>query len=189
MFNTTFNNISAILWRSVLLVEKTRVPEENHWLVTSQWQTLSHDVSSTPHHEWYSNSQPLKVICTDNDCTGSCKTNYHTIMTMTAPKKQWGMIYTYLVSNKLEIFHGISYNIQRKNSNEWLLFNNIWAIFHGGNKLHLNDDDDVPFVLDQHTLSRIFIVLAHWNNSPRIGNIDRPSRITTHYLWKIMLFL
>jgi hypothetical protein len=26
----TFNNISAILWWSVLLVEETRVPTENH---------------------------------------------------------------------------------------------------------------------------------------------------------------
>ena len=30
VFNATFNNISAILWRSVLLVEKTEVPRENH---------------------------------------------------------------------------------------------------------------------------------------------------------------
>ena len=30
MFNTTFNNISVILWQSVLLVEETRVPQENH---------------------------------------------------------------------------------------------------------------------------------------------------------------
>jgi len=30
MFNATFNNISAISWRSALLVEETRVPEENH---------------------------------------------------------------------------------------------------------------------------------------------------------------
>jgi hypothetical protein len=29
VFNTTFNNISAILWRSGLLVEETRVPGEN----------------------------------------------------------------------------------------------------------------------------------------------------------------
>ena len=29
VFNTTFNNISAILWRSVLVVEKTVVPTEN----------------------------------------------------------------------------------------------------------------------------------------------------------------
>jgi hypothetical protein len=30
VFNATFNNISAILWWSVLLVEKTGVPGENH---------------------------------------------------------------------------------------------------------------------------------------------------------------
>ena len=30
MFNATFNNISVISWRSVLLMEETRVPRENH---------------------------------------------------------------------------------------------------------------------------------------------------------------
>ena len=30
VFNATFNNISVISWRSVLLVEKTGVPGENH---------------------------------------------------------------------------------------------------------------------------------------------------------------
>ena len=30
VFNATFNNISVILWRSVLLVEETGVPGENH---------------------------------------------------------------------------------------------------------------------------------------------------------------
>jgi hypothetical protein len=29
VFNTTFNNISVISWRSVLLMEKTGVPREN----------------------------------------------------------------------------------------------------------------------------------------------------------------
>jgi hypothetical protein len=49
VFNTIFNNISAISWRSVLLVEETRVPRENHWPVPSHWQTLlSNVVSSTP---------------------------------------------------------------------------------------------------------------------------------------------
>jgi hypothetical protein len=32
------------LWLSVLLVEETRVPEENHQPVTSHWQTLWHTV-------------------------------------------------------------------------------------------------------------------------------------------------
>jgi hypothetical protein len=30
VFNAIFNNISVILWQSVLLVEETRVPGENH---------------------------------------------------------------------------------------------------------------------------------------------------------------
>ena len=30
VFNATFNNISVMSWRSVLLVEETGVPEENH---------------------------------------------------------------------------------------------------------------------------------------------------------------
>jgi hypothetical protein len=30
VLNATFNNISAILWQSVLLVEETGVPGENH---------------------------------------------------------------------------------------------------------------------------------------------------------------
>ena len=40
--NAIFNNISVISWRSVLLVEETGVPEENHRPVASHWQTLSH---------------------------------------------------------------------------------------------------------------------------------------------------
>jgi hypothetical protein len=67
VFNATFNNISVISWRSVLLVEETGVPGENHRLVASHYQTLSHN----------------GVIGTD--CTGSCISNYHTIMTTMTP--------------------------------------------------------------------------------------------------------
>ena len=35
VFNATFNNISVISWRSVLLVEETRGPRENHRPVAS----------------------------------------------------------------------------------------------------------------------------------------------------------
>ena len=55
VFNATFNNISVISWRSVLLVEESR---ENHRPVANHWQTLSQNVvSSTPRHERGSNSQ------------------------------------------------------------------------------------------------------------------------------------
>jgi len=53
VFNATFNNISVISLRSVLLVEETGVvPRASHW------QNLSHKiVSSIPRHERDSNSQ------------------------------------------------------------------------------------------------------------------------------------
>ena len=41
VFNATFNNISVISWRSVLLVEEN---EENRRPAASHWQTLSHNV-------------------------------------------------------------------------------------------------------------------------------------------------
>ena len=74
VFNATFNNISVILWRSVLLVEETG----------SHWQILSLNViSSTHHHERGFQFTTLVVIGTD--CTSSCKWNYHTIWPMMVP--------------------------------------------------------------------------------------------------------
>jgi len=58
VLNATFNDISVISWRSVLLVEETGVPGENHHSVASHWQTLSHNVvSSAPRHKRGSNTQ------------------------------------------------------------------------------------------------------------------------------------
>jgi len=37
VFNATFNNVSAISWRSVLLVEETVVPRENYQPAASHW--------------------------------------------------------------------------------------------------------------------------------------------------------
>jgi len=57
VFNVTFNNISVISWRSVLLVKETGGPGENHRSVASHWQTLSHNVvhpdrDSNSQHQW-----------------------------------------------------------------------------------------------------------------------------------------
>jgi len=58
VFNATFNNISVISWRSILLVEETGVVGEKHRPDASHWQTISHSVvSSTPRHERGSNSR------------------------------------------------------------------------------------------------------------------------------------
>ena len=43
VFNATFNTISVIPWRSVLLVEETGVAGENHQPATSHLQTLSYN--------------------------------------------------------------------------------------------------------------------------------------------------
>ena len=76
VFNATFNNISCISWRSVLLVEETRVSTENHLPVASHWNFLSHNVvSSTPHLNVIRTHIAIVVI--DTDCIGSGKSNYH----------------------------------------------------------------------------------------------------------------
>jgi hypothetical protein len=44
VFNATFNNISVISWRSVLLLEESGGPWENHRPVGSHWQIWSQNV-------------------------------------------------------------------------------------------------------------------------------------------------
>ena len=44
VFYAAFNNISAISWLSVLLVQKTGELAENHRPVANRWQSLSHNV-------------------------------------------------------------------------------------------------------------------------------------------------
>ena len=49
--NTTFNSILAWSWRSVLLMEETEAPGENHRPDASHRQILLHKVvSSAPRH-------------------------------------------------------------------------------------------------------------------------------------------
>jgi hypothetical protein len=58
VFKATFNNISVISWRSVLLLEEPGVPGENNRPVANHWQILSHNVvSSHTRNEADSNSQ------------------------------------------------------------------------------------------------------------------------------------
>jgi len=46
VFNAIFHNISAILWRSFVLMEEIEVPGGNHRPAESHWQTLSHNLVS-----------------------------------------------------------------------------------------------------------------------------------------------
>ena len=49
-----FGLVSAISWRSLLMMDEPGVPGENHGPVASHWQTFSHYVVSL---KWHSNSQ------------------------------------------------------------------------------------------------------------------------------------
>jgi hypothetical protein len=81
VFNATFNNISVISWQSVLLVEKTGGPRENHLPVASHWQTY-HIMLYTP--PW-SRFELTTSAVIGTDCIDSCKSNYHTITATSAP--------------------------------------------------------------------------------------------------------
>jgi hypothetical protein len=56
VFNTTFNNISVIPWRSILLVEETAVPGENHQ------PAATHQVGGFPRELWF--PPPIKLTST-----------------------------------------------------------------------------------------------------------------------------
>jgi hypothetical protein len=74
VFNATFNNISVISWRSVLLAEETtdlsQVTDELYhiMLYTSPWSTFK-----------------LTSVVMDNNCIGSWKSTYHAITATTVP--------------------------------------------------------------------------------------------------------
>ena len=50
VLNATFKYISVKIVASVLLVEETEAPGENHRPITSHWQTLSHNAVSDTFH-------------------------------------------------------------------------------------------------------------------------------------------
>ena len=80
--------------------------------------------------------------------------------------------------------YNISVLLKQQNGckSEWLVFStNSWLFqlyYAWWEQVNFQwDDNEVCFVLDQHTLSWIFIVISHWNNSPRISMLPT----LTHY--------
>jgi len=76
VFNATFNNISIISWRSVLLVEEIEVPGENHQPVASHWQIRV--------HLGWTVFELTTLVVIGTGYIGSYKSNYNTITIKTA---------------------------------------------------------------------------------------------------------
>ena len=83
VFDVTFSDISVISWRSVLLVEETGVSGEKHWLTCrkslTNFITMFYQV-----HLARAEFKFTTLVVIGTDCTGSYKSNYHTINTTTA---------------------------------------------------------------------------------------------------------
>jgi hypothetical protein len=85
VFNATFNNISVISWRSVLLAEETtelsQVTDKLYhiMLYTSPWSRFE-----------------LTSVVMGSDCIGSCKSKYHAITATTVPLNKLIIIYIYV---------------------------------------------------------------------------------------------
>jgi hypothetical protein len=127
VFNATFNNISAISWRSVLLVEETGVPRENHRPVTNHWQTLSHNVVffikiRAERAFWYSFSVSILRIMS-NFIMGH---RGHDRMVV-------GFTITYAISAYHHKCCDFEYQIQCYTKRWWFSITNVsifWYIFH-----------------------------------------------------------
>ena len=86
VFNATFNNISVISWQSVLLMEEAEEPRENHWPEWVKLQVTDKLYLIMLYTSPWSRFELTSVVI-GTDCIGSCKSNYHTITTTTAPDK------------------------------------------------------------------------------------------------------
>jgi len=71
VFNATFNNISVISCRSVLLVEETRVPGKNHRPVANH---IYHIMLHRVHFAW-AGFKLTTLVVIGTDCIGCYKSN------------------------------------------------------------------------------------------------------------------
>ena len=75
VFNTTFNNISAISWQSVLLVEETGIPGENHRPYDTVFfkcgKCLKSKSGLRRHRLRQHLKQEIKFKCTTDSCTAA----------------------------------------------------------------------------------------------------------------------
>ena len=80
-------NIQFISWQSVLLMEETGVPGENHWPAVSYRHELCHVMLYLVHLTSFGFEFTTMLVVIGTDCIGSYKSNYHSI---NRNLKQWG---------------------------------------------------------------------------------------------------
>ena len=81
VFNATFNNILTKSWRSVLLIDETRMPGYNHRPAEIHWK-LYHIISHRVHLA-RAGFELTALVVIWTDCIGSNKSNYHHMNTTT----------------------------------------------------------------------------------------------------------
>ena len=104
VINFTFNNISVIFWRSVLLMEETQYQGKTTDLPQVTDKVYHIMVYTSP---WAGFELSTSVVIV-TDCTCSCKSNYHTITATTRPP---------LLLSLVSLYYKLQYNIQY-NTNE-----------------------------------------------------------------------
>jgi len=93
MLTAIFNNISVISWRSLSLVEETRILREKPTTRRNLPDNLYHIILYRVHFPWVGFKLTALVVTG----TGSCKSNYHVITTAPIRKIQciWKQCNTY----------------------------------------------------------------------------------------------
>jgi hypothetical protein len=80
VFNATFNNISVMSSWSVLLVEETGIPRENHSHAANHIRTLYYIMLYRVHLAW-TGFELTTLVVKGSDYAGCHNFNYHTITT------------------------------------------------------------------------------------------------------------
>ena len=82
MYNAIFNNILVISWWSVLLIEEIGAPGENHQSTCRKSLTNFITYRGIEYNSPWTGFEFTILVVIGIDCTGSYKSNYHTITTL-----------------------------------------------------------------------------------------------------------
>jgi hypothetical protein len=145
VFNATFNNISVISRRSVLLVEETGWPGEKPQVTDKHYHIMLY---TSP----WAGVKPTKSVVIGTDCIGRCKSNYSTITATTA----LFTLYMYLSAEFYTLIpvlctYKSTYHINRHMSILWKeSFNSV------GQQIQLyKQDEQLPLISNKWTQRRL----------------------------------